>query len=50
MTPEEVLQKIDKPEKVTIEEIEKTQKVIKHVMKVAFKEKQADNYKYDIEK
>lgn len=50
MTPEEVMSKIDKPERVTIKEIEKTQKVIKHVMKVVFKEKQADNYKYDTEK
>lgn len=47
MTPEEVLEKIDKPERVTIKEIEKTQRVIKHCIKVAFGEKQADNYHYD---
>lgn len=47
MTPEEVMEKIDKPERVTIKEIEKTQRVIKHCIKVAFKEKQADNYHYN---
>ena len=47
MTPEEVLKKIDKPERVTIKEIEKTQRVIKHVLKTVFKEQQADDYKYD---
>ena len=47
MSPEEVLKKIDKPEKVTIKEIEKTQRVIKHVLKTVFKEQQADDYKYD---
>ena len=47
MSPEEVLKKIDKPERVTIKEIEKTQRVIKHVMKTVFKEQQADDYKYD---
>ena len=47
MSPEEVLKKIDKPEKVTIKDIEKTQRVIKHVLKTVFKEQQADDYKYD---
>jgi hypothetical protein len=47
MTPEEVMEKIDKPERVTLKEIEKTQRVIKHCIKVAFKEKQADNYHYN---
>ena len=47
MDPEEVLKKIDKPERVDIKEIEKTQRVIKHVLKSVFKEQQADDYKYD---
>lgn len=47
MSPEEVLEKIDKPERVTLKEIEKTQRVIKHVLKTVFKEQQADDYKYD---
>ena len=47
MDPEEIMKKIDKPERVTIDEIEKTIRVIKHVLKTAFKEQQADDYKYD---
>lgn len=47
MTPEEVLAKIDKPERVTVKEIEKTMRVIRHVMRTVFKEQQADDYKYD---
>lgn len=47
MTPEEVLAKIDKPERVTIDEIEKTMRVMRHVVKTVFKEQQADDYKYD---
>ena len=46
-SPEEILKKIDKPERVTIDEIEKTIRVIKHVLKTAFKEQQADDYRYD---
>ena len=38
MDPEEVMKKIDKPERITVKEIEKTQRVIKHVLKTAFKE------------
>lgn len=47
MTPDEVLKKIDKPERVDVKEIEKTQRVIKHVLNTAFKDQQADDYKYD---
>lgn len=47
MKPEDVMKKIDKPERVDVKEIEKTQRVIKHCIKVAFREKQADNYKYE---
>ena len=36
MTPEEVLSKIDKPERVDLKEIENTQRVIKHATKIAF--------------
>jgi len=46
MKPEDVMKKIDKPERVNVKEIEKTQRVIKHCIKVAFREKQADNYRY----
>lgn len=47
MDPEEIYKKIDKPERVTVKEIEKTIRVIKHVLKSVFKEQQADDYKYD---
>lgn len=47
MSPEEIYSKIDKPERVTIKEIEKTIRVIRHVLKTAFKDEQADDYKYD---
>lgn len=45
--PEEIYKKIDKPERLTVKEIEKTIRVIKHVLNVAFKEQQADDYRYD---
>lgn len=47
MDPEEVYAKIDKKERVTPKEIEKTQRVIKHCIKIAFRDRQADNYHYD---
>lgn len=47
MTPEEVMKKIDHPERVDAKEIEKTQRVIKHCIEVAFRDKQADNYRYE---
>lgn len=47
MDPEEIYDRIDKKERIDIKEIEKTIRVIKHVLKVAFKEQQADDYKYD---
>lgn len=47
MTPEEVLAKIDKPERLDVKEIEKTQRVIKHCTNVAFRDKQADNFKHE---
>lgn len=47
LTPEEVYERIDKPERLSIKEIEKTMRVIKHVVKVVFKEQQADDYRYD---
>lgn len=46
MTSEEILKKIDKPERVSIQEIDKTKRVIRHATKVAFGKGQADNYKY----
>lgn len=47
MTPEEVYKKIDKPERVTVKEIEKTMRVIRHVIKVVFEDQQIDDYQYD---
>ena len=47
MTPEEIYKKIDRPERLTVKEIEKTLRVIKHVVKTVFKEQQADDYRYD---
>lgn len=47
MTPEEVYAKIDKPERVSLKEIEKTLRVMRHVARTVFKEQQADDYKYD---
>ena len=47
MDPEEILKKIDKPERIDVKEIEKTIRVIKHVLKIAFKDGQFDDYKYD---
>ena len=45
--PEDIYKKIDKPERVTVKEIEKTIRVIRHVLRTVFKEQQADDYKYD---
>lgn len=47
MDPEEIYSKIDKQDRIELKEIEKTIRVIKHVLKSAFKEQQADDYKYD---
>ena len=47
MDPKEILKNIDKPERIDIKEIEKTIRVIKHVLKIAFKDGQFDDYKYD---
>lgn len=47
MTPEEVMSKIDKPEHITIKEIEKTQRIIRHVIQQMFNDPHIDNYKYE---
>lgn len=47
LSPQEVYERIDKPERVTIKEIEKTQRVIRHVVNIVFKKHQADNYRFD---
>ena len=47
MTPEEVYEKIDKPERVDVKEIAKTQRVIRHCIDVLFNKGQKDNYHYD---
>ena len=46
MTPEEVFEKIDKKERVTLKEIQKTQRVIRHCIDVLFNKGQKDNYCY----
>ena len=45
--PEDIYKKIDKPERLTVKDIEKTIRIIKHVLRTAFKEHQADDYKYE---
>lgn len=47
MTPEEVYEKIDKKERVTLKEIEKTQRVIRANIRSIISKSQIDNYKYD---
>jgi len=47
MTPEEVYKQIDKPERVTVEEIAKTQRIIRHMMQQELNDPHIDNYKYD---
>lgn len=44
--PNDIYEKIDKKDRVTVKEIEKTIKVIKHCLKTAFRDGQADTYKY----
>lgn len=43
-TPAEVYEKINNKDKITIKEIEKTQRVIKHVLDSAIRKHQADSY------
>lgn len=45
--PKEIYEKIDKKDRVTVQEIEKTVRVIRHCMKYAFKDAQADTYQFD---
>lgn len=47
LTPAEVYKKINNQEKITVKEIEKTQRVIKHVITTALKQNQADTYCWD---
>lgn len=47
MKPEDVLKKIDHPEKVTLKEIEKTQRVLKHMVQQMLNDPHEDNYRYD---
>lgn len=47
MTPEEVHAQIDKPERVTVDEIAKTQRIIRHMVQQELNEPHIDNYKYD---
>lgn len=47
MTPSEVYKKINNQDKITIEEIRQTQRVIKHVVDIVFRKHQADTYQFD---
>lgn len=47
MTPQEVYEKINNKDKITVKEIEKTQRVIKHVVSAALENNQADTYCWD---
>lgn len=47
MTPSEIYDKMTNKDKITPKEIEKTQRVIKHVMDTALKHEQADTYQFD---
>lgn len=47
MTADEIYQNIDRKDKVTIKQIEKTQRVIKHIISTVFQNSQADTYRYD---
>ena len=47
MSPEEVYEKINNKDKITVKEIEKTQRVIKHVINSALKQNKADTYCWD---
>ena len=44
MSAEEVYEKINNKDKITLDEIRKTKRVIKHVVDVALKQYQADTY------
>lgn len=48
MTASQIYDKIDRKDKVTIKQIEKTQRVIKHILQTVFYNQQADTYRYDI--
>lgn len=47
MSPKEIYDKINNKDKITIKEIEKTQRVIKHVVTTALKQNKADTYCWD---
>lgn len=47
MKPEEVMEQINNKDKVTIEEIRKTQRVIRHVVDTALRKHAADTYRFD---
>ena len=47
MSPEEVYEKINNKDKITVKEIEKTQRVIKYVINSALKQNKADTYCWD---
>jgi len=47
MSPSEIYEKINNKDKITVKEIEKTQRVIRHVIRTALKKNQADTYCWD---
>lgn len=47
MKPSEVYEKINNKDKITVREIEKTQRVIRHVIQSALKQNQADTYRWE---
>lgn len=46
MDPEEIYAKINNPEKITVEEIEKTQRMIRNTLNNIIKKKQSDTFKW----
>ena len=47
MSSQEIYERIDRRDKVTIKQIEKTQRVIKRIISTVFRKQQADTYKYE---
>ena len=47
MLPDDIYEKINNKDKITVQEIKKTQRIIKHVVNTVFKNYQSDTYKFD---
>lgn len=48
MSSSDIYDRIERKDKVTIKQIEKTQRVIKHILSTVFSNQQADTYRYDV--